>query len=449
MEASRADSVSREERETWSRRILECLEAPGGEVSARSRTADLASTYSALDREARRRFLAVLAEDFGPDRRVVDAAIERYRGATDTAARVVGEATLRDALTPPRRRLLTQFNTVEGGVKFLVDMRADLLPIASQSPDLGSLDDDLKELLVSWLDLGFLELTRLTWRSPAVLLEKIIAYEAVHAIRSWEDLRNRLGSDRRCYALFHPSMPDEPLAFVEVALCEGTARSIQALLDENAPVGDPARADTAVFYSISSPQRGLRGISFGEYLIKRAVDALSHDLPHLSTYATLSPVPGFRVWLDARLARQRETLHVANATVQLEPGDVRKMLDDRRWTNRSAPAPAIAETLLALCARYFAERRADGQPIDPVARFHLRNGARLDRINWLGDVSPKGLRQSLGLMVNYRYDRARIDLDHEAYAKERQIVVSAAVRRLMDRGGASLRAVHAIDETDS
>lgn len=436
-----------DERETWSRRILDCLEGPGGEVSARNRAADLAATYTSLDRDGRRRFLAVLAEDFGPGREAVGAAIKKYQGATDAGTRVAAEEALRVALTPPRRRLLTQFNELEGGVKFLVDLRADLLSIASQSPELGGLDDDLKRILVSWLDFGFLELTRLTWRSPAALLAKLIEYEAVHAIRDWEDLKNRLDSDRRCYALFHPSMPGEPLAFVEVALCVGTARSVQSLLDEDAPSGDPKRADTAVFYSISSPQKGLRGISFGEYLIKRAVDALSHDLPRLSTFATLSPIPGFRVWLENRMARRPEALHVAGANAQLEPGAVRGMLEDRQWTAAGTDRPELAETLLALCARYFAERRADGQPIDPVARFHLRNGARLDRINWLGDVSQKGVRQSLGLMVNYRYDLDEVDDNHEAYANERALAVSTPVRNLMDRAGARLEHIRALDES--
>lgn len=432
-----------DERETWARRILECLEGPGGEVSARNRTADLAATYSGLDREARRRFLAVLAEDFGPRQADVEAAIEGYTNANDAAARIAGEATLRDALTPPRRRLLTKFNGVEGGVKFLVDMRADLSSIASQSPELGGLDEELKDLLVSWLDFGFLELTQLTWRSPAALLAKLIEYEAVHAIRGWEDLKNRLDSDRRCYALFHPSMPGEPLAFVEVALCVGIARSIQTLLDEDAPAGDPLRADTAVFYSISSPQTGLRGISFGEYLIKRAVDELSHDLPRLHTFATLSPIPGFRLWLDHRLTREPEAFQIDPTLPALAPGTVRALMSDRAWTSRNAGRLEIAETVLALCARYFAERRADGQPIDAVARFHLRNGARLDRINWLGDVSRKGVRQALGLMVNYRYDLDEIDENHEAYANDRAIAVSPPVRSLMCRAGASLDHVRA------
>lgn len=438
-----------DERESWSHRILDCLEGPGGEVAARDRAAALAATYARLDRDARRRFLSVLAEDFGPAPAGVGAAIDRYRAATTAEERVSGEAALRDALNPPRRRLLTQFNGVEGGVKFLVDLRADLLPIASQSADLGGLDDDLKELLVSWLDFGFLELTRLTWRSPAALLEKIIAYEAVHAIRDWDDLRNRLDSDRRCYGLFHPSLPGEPLAFVEVALCTGTARSVQLLLDGTAPGTDPGRADTAIFYSISSPQKGLQGISFGEYLIKRTVDALSHDLPRLVRYATLSPIPGFRVWLEHRLARRPESLLVDGAAAPLEPQRIRTMLQDKDWIRRDAPAPPVSETLLCLCARYFAERRGDGQPIDPVARFHLRNGARLDRINWLGDVSAKGLRQSIGLMVNYRYDLDEIDTNHEAYANERALAVSPAVLRLMSRAGGDLARVRAPSDEDA
>jgi malonyl-CoA decarboxylase len=429
--------VSPPERENWARSIIECLEGPGGEVSARQRTADLARTYLSLAREQRRQFLTLLAEDFGPQPDAVEAAVARYQRAENQERRVAAEGHLREALYPRRRRLLTQFNGVEGGVKFLVDLRADLLPIASRSAALGGLDEDLKEILVSWLDFGFLELTRLTWRSPAVLLEKLIAYEAVHAITSWDDLRNRLDSDRRCYALFHPSMPNEPLSFVEVALCDGIARSVQTLLDEDAPEGDPHHADTAVFYSISSPQSGLQGISFGEYLIKRAVGALRSDLPRLRHFATLSPVPGFRVWLESRMNRTPGMAEPGTADPIANPG-LHTLLEDRERVKTTGDDAAVASSLLSLCARYFAERRADGQPIDPVARFHLRNGARLDRINWQGDISTKGLRQSLGMMVNYRYDLDEIDANHEGYAKERCLAVSPAVRRLMGRAGASL-----------
>ncbi|MBM4266779.1 MAG: malonyl-CoA decarboxylase [Deltaproteobacteria bacterium] len=435
---------SENESAAWSRRIVECLEGPGGEVSARMRAAALAETYTGLDREARHRLLELLAERFGPAPQNVDAAIDRYRASNDDASRITAEAALREALTPPRRRLLTQFNAVEGGVKFLVDLRADLQPIASQSPHLASLDDDLKDLLVSWLDFGFLELARITWSSPAALLEKLIAYEAVHEIRSWQDLHNRLDSDRRCYALFHPSMPSEPLAFVEVALCVGLARSIQPLLDESAPLDDPREADTAIFYSITSPQRGLRGISFGEFLIKRAVDALRRDLPRLEHYATLSPVPGFRVWLESRLAREPEHLHLGEIGRPADAEAVRQVVADRSLLSRDDGPPSLAETLKRLCALYFAERRGDGQPLDPVARFHLRNGARLESINWRADTSPKGIRQSLGLMVNYSYDQSEIDANHEAYAKERCLAVSSGVHRLMQEAGAEPRGIRAI-----
>ena len=421
-------------------------------MSARARATELANTYQQLDREAKRRFLTVLAEDFGTKASSVHAGIAAYQAASDASTRVAAEAVLRDALTPPRRTLLTRFNELEGGVKFLVDLRADLLPISSQSPELSGLDDDLKELLVSWFDFGFLELARITWRSPAILLSKLIEYEAVHAIRSWEDLRNRLHSDRRCYALFHPSMPDEPLAFLEVALCQGTARSVQSLLDENAPHVDPNRADTAVFYSITSPQNGLRGISFGEYLIKRAVDELSHDLPRLARYVTLSPIPGFRVWLENRLARTPEALEVDGVPAQLDTATVRKMLEERSWATPSSTAGQHESTLLALCARYFAERRADGQPIDPVARFHLSNGARLDHLNWLGDISPKGIRQSLGLMVNYSYDLEDIDANHEGYAQQREIAVSPAILALMNLANAptgEVKLVSPLEQPDS
>ena len=437
--------MSTAESESWSRSISDCLDGPGGEVSARARAASLARTYRNLDREARRRFLTVLAQNFGPSPERVEKAIRRYQEAGDDRARVSAEGLLRDALRPPRRRLLTQFNELAGGVKFLVEMRSDLLTISSQNAQLSGLDEDLKQILVSWFDFGFLELERITWRSPATLLEKLISYEAVHEIRSWDDLRNRLESDRRCYALFHPSMQDEPLAFVEVALCNRTPGSVQALLDANAPTVDANQATTAVFYSISSPQKGLRGISFGEYLIKRSVDALSQDLDRLERYETLSPIPGFRVWLERRLTRDPESLGLDGLPGDLNKSQITGLLARRDWASSEALDDPAAKAILALCARYFAERRADGQPLDPVARFHLRNGASLDRIHCGGDISGKGIRQSLGLMVNYRYALEAIDTNHEAYAKEHEIIVSSGVHELMLDAGARLQGIRVID----
>jgi len=312
------------------------------------------------------------------------------------------------------------------------------LALADKTPALRSLDADLRELLTSWFDVGFLDLYQITWDSPAALLEKLMAYEAVHEIRSWDDLRNRVDSDRRLFALFHPRMPDEPLAFVEVALVKGIAGNVQSLLDEQAPKADPAAADTAIFYSISNTQRGLRGISFGDYLIKRVVRRLSKELPRIKIFATLSPVPGFMAWLTDCPA---ET--VIQAMSETELGGVCALggLDDPvaalhtvlarpDWPADPVIRKALKEPFLRLGVRYILERRESGDPIDPVARFHLKNGARLERINWLGDISEQGLRRSAGLMVNYRYALDEIEANHEAYMQDGRIAMSAEVRAM-------------------
>lgn len=427
--------------------VAECIAAPGGEVAARAQAADLGRYYLELNAEGRRRFLTLLAEEFGTDEAAVDGAVKAVSAARTPEARLRAEALLRQTLTPRRLALLTQFNALPDGVKFLVDLRADLLRISSGSPALSAFDDDLKALLTSWFDLGFLDLERITWDSPAALLEKLIAYEAVHKIQSWSDLRNRLDSDRRCYALFHPRMPAEPLAFVEVALTKGMADNVQTLLDENAPLADTGDADAAIFYSISNTQRGLKGISFGEYLIKRVVAELSRDLPNLKTFATLSPVPGFRVWLEATLEKAPEELDgvpgldkVAAFVGEKDQASALKQLTCSEKWHRNRQAGAVVERPLSLLlGRYFAERRSDGKPIDPVARFHLKNGARLERFNWLGDTSPKGLRQALGFMVNYRYKPGEIDSNHEAYERGGEIAASRSVRDLLKKSNGAAR----------
>ena len=269
-----------------------CLEGRGGEVTARARATALGRAYLSLEEAGRLRFLKMLAEEFDVDRDAVDAAAAALTTATDPADRRKAEHRLREALEAPRVRLLTQFNALPDGVKFMVDMRAELLRMSRDEPSLRGLEADLKRVLANWFDVGFLELRRITWRSPALLLEKLIAYEAVHEIRGWTDLKNRLDSDRRCYAFFHPRMPDEPLIFVAVALVTGMADNIHDLLDEDSPVADPDAADTAIFYSISNAQQGLAGISFGNFLIKRVVDDLSGEFKNLKTFATLSPIPG-------------------------------------------------------------------------------------------------------------------------------------------------------------
>lgn len=433
------------------RLMTECLEARGGEVSARGRAAELGRRYLVLDTEGRRRFLQILAHDFACDPERVSQAIGQVQAAIDDDRRLAAEAGLRRALVPPRVKILTQFNALPDGVKFLVDLRAELLHASGDDPYMRQLEGDLRELLTSWFDIGFLDLQQITWHSPAALLEKLIAYEAVHEIRDWNDLRNRLDSDRRCFALFHPRMPDEPLAFVEVALTGEMAASVQRLLDESAPEDDPKDAKAAIFYSITNTQRGLQGISFGEYLIKQVVNHLSHELPQIETFATLSPLPGFRTWLDTTaeetidaLVEDAERKALLRLSGQESPrAAFRVLLARANWPDDPAVAGALQGPLRRLAARYLLARRENGAPVDPVARFHLKNGARLERINWLGDVSSKGLRQAAGVMVNYCYDLDDIEANHEAYIQESRIVLGNDAQRLIkgwkDADGRQLR----------
>jgi len=416
-----------------------CLDTSGGEVSARARSAELGRTFLALNAAGRERFLRVLAGDFDVDRGEIDRACTALAAAAPQDRPAV-EAAMRAALAPPRVRLLRQFNALPEGVKFLVDRRAELIEMDDDDPAMRGLADDLRALLADWFDIGFLELKRISWDSPAALLEKLIAYEAVHEIRSWNDLKNRLETDRRCFAFFHPRMPDEPLIFVEVALVRGMAGNIHALLDETAPHDDPQAADSAIFYSISNCQRGLAGISFGDFLIKRVVDALAAELPRLKVFATLSPVPGFRAWLtkagegpDLLLPAESRALAAIVGNGASAP-TLNQLLDHPTWYSDPATAAALREPLLRLCAHYLLHEKARGnRTADPVAHFHLTNGARVERLNWLGDVSEKGLQQSAGIMVNYLYRLADIEANHEAYRGQGEVAASSAVRHLTGR----------------
>jgi malonyl-CoA decarboxylase len=414
-----------------------CLNGSGGEVTARARAAELGRTYLALNPIGRERFLRVLAEDFDIDRAVVDRWCAALAKTDAPAEREAAEHGLRAALTAPRVRLLRQFNALPEGVKFLVDRRDELISLANGDAALRGLADDLRDLLADWFDIGFLELKRISWESSAALLEKLIAYEAVHEIRGWTDLKNRLEADRRCFAFFHPRMPDEPLIFVEVALVSGMAGNVAALLDETAPLGDPLAADTAIFYSISNCQRGLVGISFGDFLIKRVVDALAAELPRLKTFATLSPVSGFSAWLDGAAAKSDLLLPAEAKALAVVAGNgaeapsLAQLLSRPNWPADPALATALRDPLLRLCAHYLLQEKGrGGRASDPVAHFHLTNGARVERLNWLGDTSEKGLQQSAGIMVNYAYRLADIEANHEAYRGEARVVAAPAVRHL-------------------
>jgi len=441
--------LPKEDAERLKAQMRACLEARGGEVSARARAAQLGRTYLALDPQGRRNFLSVLAQDFDIEPGALDAAVAQFQAAQDPAARRRAERALRRALEPPRLNLLTQFNGLPEGVKFLVDLRAELLEMAVDAPELRPLEEDLKNLLRGWFDVGFLEMRRITWDSPASLLEKLIKYEAVHEIRGWQDLKDRLDSDRRCFAFFHPRMPDEPLIFVEVALVQGMSDNVQALLDPSAPVCDPKSADSAIFYSISNAQKGLAGISFGNFLIKRVADGLAAEFPNLKTFATLSPIPGFGRWLDVELARRGDALLAPGERERIAEwldfadsavpgrGVLESALAREAWYGHEGLSKALRAPLMRLGALYLMEAKSegrDGAPArarDPVAHFHLSNGARMERLNWMADRSEKGLRQSCGMMINYRYRLGEVEANHEAYSGEGKVNASSAMRGLL------------------
>lgn len=420
--------------------LRESYEGIGGETAVRARLASILGLYAELGDEGRKVFMKLLIDEFGADEAAIARAIATYNASTEPRARRRAESQLRHALASPRVRILRHFNLLPEGVKFLVDLRADVHRYIRQSPELEVIDDELFALFSSWFDVGNLELRRISWHSPAALLEKLIAYEAVHEIRSWSDLRNRLDTDRRCYAFFHPRMPEEPLIFVEIALVAGMASNVHALLDEAAPRMDPQTAQAAVFYSISSTQPGLRGVSFGDFLIKRVVEQLSSELPKLKTFATLSPIPGLRKWLDARIKAKdaslfgpEEATRLARSAGVADPYEGLALLMERELDKDAETAATLAPVVTHLAARYLVEEKDADRPLDPVARFHLGNGARLERINWLADTSPRGLRQSVGVMVNYLYKLGDIEANHEAYARKGRVTISDAVKRSLRR----------------
>jgi malonyl-CoA decarboxylase len=376
-----------------------------GEASGAQVSRELHDVLRALDTDDRHSFQRYLATEFQPDKAALRAAAERY--LADTTAEAA--AALARAGDPPRQELLRRMNMAPGGTGALIAMRSEIAASLRGEPELKLLDADLKHLFASWFNHGFLELRRIDWQSPAAVLEKLIAYEAVHEIKGWDDLRRRLAPDRRCFAFFHPALPGEPLIFVEVALVQGLATAMP----------QAKRADTAIFYSISSCQDGLRGISFGNFLIKQVVEELKAEFPQLERFSTLSPVPGFRRWLGQRLANGGDP----DAALLPE-------LERDGWWNDPAQGEKLRAPLLRPCARYLT--RQPSIRIDPVARFHLGNGARLERINWLGNSAPRGIQESFGIMVNYLYDHDTIEDNHEVFVRDRTIVRSPDVDALLE-----------------
>ena len=395
--------------------LCESLLKESGEYASAALARDALSAYGALDERCREEFFDALASQYAPAPDGVARAASAYQ-AEPTPDTLIA---LQEAVEPPRQELFRRLNMAPGGTAALVGMRREILEKTAIHPAWRAIDADLMHLLRSWFNRGFLKLERIDWRTSAMVLEKLIQYEAVHAVRGFRDLRRRLVADRRCFAFFHPQLPDEPIIFMEVALTLGMSAQVQPLLDAETPVADAQKADCAMFYSITNCQEGLRGISFGNLLIKQVVEQLAREFPKLRRFATLSPIPGFRRWLDA--AADRELI---------------SRINDPAW-HLGDVAEDLQTQLTRLCAYYllFAKRKErEGspgkEPLDPVARFHLGNGAVLERLTWLGDPSEAGMSRSAGLMVNYVYGLAKLEQNHERYFREHSIAASSQVERL-------------------
>jgi len=441
----RLDATLRKQKEALSprslRRTLLLLQAvvdpKVSEVEGGRRAKALADWYAKAQISERQDLWLLISEQFGPDPVKVRSARDEYDAALGTVDEGAAEIRLRRALVSPRTRLLQRFAAYPGGMRFLVDLRAELLPQIKTNKRLLALDAELENLFSTWFDVAFLELRTISWDSPASLIEKLIKYEAVHDIRSWADLKNRLDSDRRCYGFFHPSLPNEPLIFVEVALLDEVADNIMPLLDETAANADLPKATVAIFYSISTTQTGLRGVSFGDSLIKRVVETLRTEFPKLKTFATLSPIPGFRAWLAKNLEQMLEKLSdkelsVLGRALSFEPPSSIHVLAALEQTDVlvGLTDKSPLRQFLLRCAAQYLGRTKDGEMVaDAVARFHLGNGARIERINFFADPSPKGLRQSHGMMVNYLYDLKRID-KHRKQLESGEVPASGEVQDL-------------------
>ena len=383
-----------------------------GDVSGERLANEALAAYEALAGASLDAFFTYLARQFSTDAEAVDQSVEAFRRRPSAEALAALEA----AMEPPRRELFRRLNVARGGTAILIEMRRRVLRGVASHPEWAVISADLEHLLRSWLNAGFLEMRRIDWHTPTPILENLIKYEAVHHVRDWADLRRRLQDDRRCFAFFHPSLPREPLIFTELALTAELSARVQPLLDPDSPVLDPKSRSYVVFYSISSCHDGLRGISFGNPLIRRVVDALRREYPRLRTFGTLSPIPGFRSWL----AHAAESGNRAAASVCVS-------LTDSSCFGDAARAEDLARAILPLCATYLLTAKRGDEPADPVERFHLGNGARLERINWLGDTSSAGIERSGSLTANYLYRLSDIERNHRAYVKERRIVASRQV----------------------
>ena len=421
------------------RRTLEELRAiidsSISEVEGGRRAQAIAAWYRGATLARRRDLWSLMSEQFTADLARVSAAQAKFAAAVGTPDEAVAEVNYRRATVSPRRRLLQRFSVNPDGIAFLIQMRSEFQPFLKSDRRLMALDVEMEYMFSTWFDVGFLELQRISWDSPASLIEKLIEYEAVHDIKSWADVKNRLDSDRRCYGFFHPRMPGVPLIFVEVALADAIASDITPLLDETAAPTDLTAATTAIFYSISNTQTGLRGVSFGDSLIKRVVETLKLEFPGLKTFVTLSPIPGFRAWLHKNAAATLERLDAKELAalgraVGFEPPGAVHFLEAAERAAALPDTSVVRRVMLGAAAHYLARAMDGDKPLDPVARFHLGNGARVERLNWGADPSVKGSSQSYGLMVNYLYDLKRLDKNREQLTRG-EVPVSGALRSLL------------------
>ena len=424
------------------RRTLEELRAivdpQVSEVEGGRRAQSMALWYASATLNERRDMWLLMSEQFVADAEKTRLAQAQFAAAAGTPDEAVAEVRYRRATVSPRRRLLQRFSAFPEGIRFLVDLRADLLPHLKSDKRLQALDVEMEYMFSTWFDVGFLDLRRISWDSSASLIEKLIKYEAVHDIKDWADVKNRLDSDRRCYGFFHPRLPDEPLIFVEVALMDEIANCVTPLLDESADAADLDKATTAIFYSISNTQAGLRGVSFGDSLIKRVVQTLKDEFPRLKVFVTLSPIPGFRSWLGKNAPLMLEKLDKKSRAAlgreiglaHPEPGDLPgHFLGALENPLALKENSRLRHMLLRCAACYLGQTLDNGQPLDAVARFHLGNGARVERLDFAGDPSSKGVKQSYGLMVNYLYDLRRLD-KHRAQLAQGKIPVSSEIEDL-------------------
>ena len=409
-EAARANRYTTRVIDAW-RELL----SDRGEVSGAAIAREALAAYRDLDTAYLPAFFSMLAADFSPSEAALRHAAERYL-AQPSAAHLLH---LQEAATSPRQELFRRLNQAPEGTATLVDTREHLQRGLANHPDWQVIDADLVHLFNSWFNRGFLTLQRIDWHTPAIVLEKLIEYEAVHEISGWRDLRRRLQGDRRCFAFFHPALPDEPLIFIEVALVKGISSAIQPLIDVDAPVADPEKADTAVFYSITNCQPGLRGVSFGNLLIKQVAQRLGVEFPRIKTFSTLSPIPGFTAWLSSNA---KDITQAARSAIQA--------LSTPGWHQQPALSAAMQKELIPLCAHFLLHAVRDSAPADPVARFHLGNGARAERLNWLADTSARGLKNCAGMMVNYVYHLDQIEDNHELYVREHRVAATHELRRL-------------------